>query len=77
MTDKVSRSLKIDRHMDEMLQRICEARGVTCNSWLLNVVGDAIYRANSTERMEKATVEATQAAMNTMIELLGGSEKND
>lgn len=77
MTDKVSRSLKIDRHMDEMLQRICEARGVTCNSWLLNVVGDAIYKANSTERMEKATVEATQAAMNTMIELLGGSEKND
>ena len=73
MTDKVSRSLKIDRQMDEKLQRICELRGVTCNSWLLNVVGDAIYKANAQERMEKATVEATQAAMNTMIDLMKGS----
>lgn len=77
MTDKVSRSLKIDRHMDEMLQRICDARGVTCNSWLLNVVGDAIYKANAQERMEKATVDATQAAMKTMIDLMSGVIKDD
>ena len=77
MTDKVSRSLKLERHVDEMLQRICEARGVTCNSFLVNVVGDAIYKADSQYRIEKATVEATEASILKMTELMGGFLKND
>lgn len=77
MTDKVSRGLKIDKHMDDMLQRVCEARGVTINSWLLNVVGEAIYKANAQERLEKATIDATQSAMKAMVDLMGGSVEND
>lgn len=78
MTDKVSRGLRIDKKMDDHLVRICEARGVTVNSWLLNVVGEAIYKALSQERMEAATTEATIAALQNLTsqlkDVLGDSD---
>jgi len=72
---KVSRSLKLDEHIDQALVRICELRGVTPNSWLLNVIGDAVYKAQAQERMEQATSQSTENMMASMVKLLGAEEE--
>ena len=68
---KVSRSLKLDEHIDQALVRICELRGVTPNSWLLNVIGDAVYKAQAQERMEQATSQSTENMLASMVKMFG------
>lgn len=74
---KVSRSLKLDEHIDQALVRICEARGVTPNSWLLNVIGDAVYKAQAQERIENATAQSTENMMSSLVNLLGASDSEE
>lgn len=74
---KVSRSLKLDEHINDALVRICELRGVTPNSWLLNVIGDAVYKAQSQERVEQATAKSTENMLQGMVNLLAGEQQKD
>lgn len=42
--EKISRSLKLDVHLNERLVKLCEHLGVNPNAYLLNEVGKAISR---------------------------------
>lgn len=70
MKDKVSRSLKLDRHIDEQLVFLCEQRGVTVNSWLINIVGEAVYKSLSQHRMEEATLKSAKSSLESVFSSL-------
>ena len=74
---KVNRSLKLDEHINDALVRICEQRGVTPNSWLLNVIGDAIYKAQAQERMEKATAQSTNNMIADVVKIFGHLQQEE
>lgn len=81
MTDtpkkKTSRTIKLDEKVNDDLVRLCEARGVTVNSWLLNVVGDAVYKALAQERLEQATLKSTEAMLGTMAQMFTEINKEE
>ena len=73
--EKVSRTLRIDPELDSDLKRLCELRKVTVNSFLLNVVGEAVYKGLSQDRIEKATTQATTESIARMVHVLAEMEK--
>jgi hypothetical protein len=73
MTDtrtKIPRSVSIDRDVYDRIESMCARLGVNVNAYLLNAIGEKIYKDESMLRMEQMTAQATSDSMEKLMGVL-------
>ena len=68
---RVSRSISVEIGVYERILSMSERLGVNVNAYLLEAVGQKLYKDESLLRIEESTAQATVGAMNNIIEALG------
>lgn len=58
--DKAMRSLRLEQSVNEKLQAICDAFGVTANAYIVGELGKAIHRDYMTINAQKNNDEMTK-----------------
>ena len=67
---KITRSVRLDPELDDQLVLVCKTLGVNPNAYLRQVVGEAINRHLSQYRIEQGVIDAVNAQMSKMIEMM-------
>jgi predicted DNA-binding protein len=71
---KITRSVRLDPELDEQLVLVCKTLGVNPNAYLRQVVGEAINRHLSQYRIEQGVIDAVNAQMAKMVEMMAQQE---
>jgi len=74
--DKKSRSLRLDKEVNERLEAVCKAYGVSANSYVLSAVGKTVMQDYQSINIQNNSDEVF-AAMHSLFEGMAntGSEK--
>jgi len=74
MTDikkkRVQRSVSVETNTFERIVSMSERLGVTVNAYLVDAIGQKLYRDESLLRIEKATADATTDSLNKMVDMI-------
>jgi predicted DNA-binding protein len=71
---KITRSVRLDPELDDQLVLVCKTLGVNPNAYLRQVVGEAINRHLSQYRIEQGVIDAVNAQMAKMVEMMAQQE---
>ena len=71
---KITRSVRLDPELDDQLVLVCKTLGVNPNAYLRQVVGEAINRHLSQYRIEQGVIDAVNAQMAKMVEMMAEKE---
>ena len=71
---KITRSVRLDPELDDQLVLVCKTLGVNPNAYLRQVVGEAINRHLSQYRIEQGVIDAVNAQMAMMVEMMSQQE---
>ena len=71
---KITRSVRLDPELDDQLVLVCKTLGVNPNAYLRQVVGEAINRHLSQYRIEQGVIDAVNAQMSKMVEMMAQQE---
>ena len=71
---KITRSVRLDPELDDQLVLVCKTLGVNPNAYLRQVVGEAINRHLSQYRIEQGVIDAVNAQMAKMFEMMAEQE---
>ncbi len=68
--DRVPRSVSIEACVYNRIVKMSERLGVNVNAYLLEAIGQKLFRDESLLRIESSTAEATTAGINRMISVI-------
>ena len=71
---KITRSVRLDPELDDQLVLVCKTLGVNPNAYLRQVVGEAINKHLSQYRIEQGLIQAVNAQMAKMFEMMAEQE---
>ena len=71
---KITRSVRLDPELDDQLVLVCKTLGVNPNAYLRQVVGEAINRHLSQYRIEQGVIDAVNAQMAKMVDMMAQQE---
>lgn len=71
---KITRSVRLDPELDDQLVLVCKTLGVNPNAYLRQVVGEAINKHLSQYRIEQGVIDAVNAQMAKMVEMMAQQE---
>lgn len=72
---KVPRSVSIDKNVYDRIESICARFGVNVNAYLLQAIGEKLYRDESLLRIEEQTAQATSASLDKIVSIMEQMEK--
>ena len=71
---KITRSVRLDPELDDQLVLVCKTLGVNPNAYLRQVVGEAINKHLSQYRIEQGLIQAVNAQMAKIFEMMAEQE---
>jgi hypothetical protein len=74
---RTQRTVSIEQNVYERVCIMSERLGVNVNAYLLEAIGQKLYKDESLLRIEKASSEATLAGIQQMVELMEQATKKE